>query len=305
MAGPALAYLGAAYFMVDNFSDYSNGWAIPCATDIAFSYLVARIVFGGGHPAIPFLLLLAIVDDALGLIILAVFYPQGEMAIHFMILPIIAIGIGLMMRKKGIKSFWPYLLGPGVISWCGFALSGLHPALGLLPIIPTLPHASSDKGLFNWEEMNCHDTLNEFEHWWKNPVEIVLGLFGLLNAGVVMESVGPATTFVLLGLFVGKPIGIWLCGVFASSVLGFGLPEGMGKRDPVLDALPASDLPSHFSSLQSPSGQVVSKTLRRWVRWPHSVRRSSPSFQAKSCAFKRLKARLPVMATAINPSRVL
>ena len=55
MAGPALAYLGAAYFMVDNFSDYSNGWAIPCATDIAFSYLVARIVFGGGHPAIPFL----------------------------------------------------------------------------------------------------------------------------------------------------------------------------------------------------------------------------------------------------------
>ena len=231
MAGPALAYLGAAYFMVDNFSDYSNGWAIPCATDIAFSYLVARIVFGGGHPAIPFLLLLAIADDALGLIILAVFYPQGEMAIHFMILPIIAIGIGLMMRKKGIKSFWPYLLGPGVISWCGFALSGLHPALGLLPIIPTLPHASSDKGLFNWEEMKCHDTLNEFEHWWKNPVELVLGLFGLLNAGVVMESVGPATTFVLLGLFVGKPIGIWLCGVFASSVLGFGLPEGMGKRD--------------------------------------------------------------------------
>ena len=79
--------------------------------------------------------------------------------------------------------------------------------------------------------MKCHDTLNEFEHWWKNPVELVLGLFGLLNAGVVMESVGPATTFVLLGLFVGKPIGIWLCGVFASSVLGFGLPEGMGKRD--------------------------------------------------------------------------
>jgi NhaA family Na+:H+ antiporter len=55
-----------------------RGWAIPCATDIAFSYLVARTLFGTHHPAIPFLLLLAIADDGIGLFILAVFYPQGE-----------------------------------------------------------------------------------------------------------------------------------------------------------------------------------------------------------------------------------
>ena len=53
---------------------------IPTATDIAFSYLVGRIVFGAGHPAVRFLLLLAIADDAAGLIILAIFYPSGELA---------------------------------------------------------------------------------------------------------------------------------------------------------------------------------------------------------------------------------
>ena len=57
----------------------ADGWAIPCATDIAFSYLVARVIFGATHPAIPFLLLLAIADDALGLAILAVFYPSGTL----------------------------------------------------------------------------------------------------------------------------------------------------------------------------------------------------------------------------------
>jgi hypothetical protein len=57
-----------------------RGWAVPCATDIAFSYLVARMIFRPGHPAIPFLLLLAIADDALGLIVLAVFYPSGPLA---------------------------------------------------------------------------------------------------------------------------------------------------------------------------------------------------------------------------------
>jgi len=230
MAGPALMYVGAAA-AIGRFDDLANGWAIPCATDIAFSYMVARIVFGTGHPAIPFLLLLAIADDALGLIILAVFYPQGETNYAFMLLPLVSIFIGLGMRKNKVQSFWPYLLIPGSISWFGFMQAGLHPALGLLPIIPTLPHAHVDEGLFNWRELDKTDTLNNFEHWFKNPVEIILGLFGLFNAGVVMSSVGDATWLVLLGLLVGKPLGIWVCAMFTANVLKFGLPEGMNGKD--------------------------------------------------------------------------
>ncbi len=64
----------------------SNGWAIPTATDIAFSYLVGRMIFGAKHPAVGFLLLLAIADDAAGLIILAIFYPQGELNLEWLLL---------------------------------------------------------------------------------------------------------------------------------------------------------------------------------------------------------------------------
>ena len=230
MAGPALTYI-ALVAMVGELDLLGNGWAIPCATDIAFSYMVARIVFGGGHPAIPFLLLLAIADDALGLIILAVFYPSGPVAPAWLLLAVAAIFVGLLMKKNRIGHWLPYLMIPGVMSWCAFAKAGLHPALGLLPIIPTLPHAHVDTGLFDWSKKDKDDTLTAFEHALKPPVEIILGLFGLLNAGVVFSAVGNATYFVLAGLMIGKPLGIWLCGYLGGKVMGFGLPEGMNYKD--------------------------------------------------------------------------
>ena len=84
IAGPALFYLGGCV-LTGQTAVFGDGWAVPCATDIAFSYLVARVIFGVGHPAIAFLLLLAIADDAAGLIILAVAYPQAPIQITFAI----------------------------------------------------------------------------------------------------------------------------------------------------------------------------------------------------------------------------
>jgi hypothetical protein len=78
MLGPVSVYLVLAAFMgSDTYNAVANGWAIPTATDIAFSYLVGRLVFGAGHPAVRFLLLLAIADDAAGLIILAGLLSAG------------------------------------------------------------------------------------------------------------------------------------------------------------------------------------------------------------------------------------
>ena len=71
MLVPALMYTGAVALLAA--PELHRGWAIPCATDIAFSYMTARLIFPPRHPAIPFLLLLAVADDALGLIILAIF----------------------------------------------------------------------------------------------------------------------------------------------------------------------------------------------------------------------------------------
>jgi len=229
IVGPAALFVGGAA-ITGNLDQLGRGWAVPCATDIAFSYLVARLVFGVGHPAIAFLLLLAIADDAAGLVILAVAYPQKAIEPSWFLLTAAAVGLAFAFRKKGLHSFWWYLLLPGVMSWFSFYKAGIHAALGLVPIIPAMPHAFTDVGIFAKREMGRHDTLNEFEHWWKNPVELILGLFGLTNAGVVLSSVGTGTYLVLIGLVVGKPLGITLFTWIAEKGFKLEIPSGMNYR---------------------------------------------------------------------------
>ncbi|WP_420860497.1 Na+/H+ antiporter NhaA [Algirhabdus cladophorae] len=253
MVGPISVYLGLAYFMgSETYNAVANGWAIPTATDIAFSYLVGRLIFGAGHPAVRFLLLLAIADDAAGLIILAVFYPSGELAPEWLLLSAgAAAGVYFLFnwlprrmdrgdqnrpRSTFVReklSFWPYLVA-GCASWYGFMVSGLHPALGLLPIVVTIPHADRAFGIFSGTQQYLTDLLNKIEHALKHPVEIILFFFGLLNAGVEFSSIGDATWLVLAGLLIGKPIGILLFGWIAARPLNLGIPAGMRIIDLVV-----------------------------------------------------------------------
>ena len=250
MVGPISIYLGLAALMGSTtYSAVANGWAIPTATDIAFSYLFGRIVFGAGHPAVRFLLLLAIADDAAGLIILAIFYPSGDLVPTWLLFSLAAaVGVFLLANwlprrmDRGNQArpnstwvrtrlhFLPYLIA-ACLSWYGFMRSGLHPALGLLPIVPTIPHADRAFGIFSEAEQYLTDLLNQIEHALKHPVEIVLGLFGFFNAGVQFSSMGPATWLVLAGLVIGKPVGIFLFGWVAARPMQLGLPEGMRPVD--------------------------------------------------------------------------
>jgi Na+:H+ antiporter, NhaA family len=228
VVGPAAIYMAGV--MLTGQDQFSKGWPVPCATDIAFSYLVARMIFGQGHPAIAFLLLLAIADDAAGLVILAVFLPTKPLALEWMGLAAAGMAVGYGFQKLKLQSFWWYILIPGVASWFAFYKAGIHPALGLIPIIPIMPHAKSDLGIFAREELNRDDTLNAFEHWWKDKVELILGLFGLVNAGVAFSAVGTGTWLVLGGLIIGKPVGILFMTWIAVRVLGLKMPEGMSYR---------------------------------------------------------------------------
>jgi NhaA family Na+:H+ antiporter len=250
MLGPVAVYLGlAAILGSDTFAAVQRGWAIPTATDIAFSYLVGRIVFGAGHPAVRFLLLLAIADDAAGLIILAIFYPSAALAPAWLLVSFGAatavfllfnwlprvLDKGNQLRPKSTwvrksLSLWPYAVA-GAVSWYGFQQAGLHPALGLLPIVPTIPHADRAFGIFSEAEQYLTDLLNQIEHMLKLPVEVILFFFGLCNAGVEFSSIGSPTWLVMLGLLIGKPVGILAFGSFAAFVLRFGLPRGMRVAD--------------------------------------------------------------------------
>ena len=227
--GPVAIYLGGAVWFGE-LDSLGRGWAVPCATDIAFSYLIARFIFGAGHPAIVFLLLLAIADDAIGLAILAIAYPRNPIVASWFLLTVAAVATCFLFRRWRLHSFWWYLLIPGTMSWASFVMAGVHPALGLVPIIPCLPHAHTDLGLYAREELSRRDSLSELVSWWKNPVELILGLFGLVNAGVVLSSMGTGTWLVLSGLLIGKPMGILGFTWISKRILGLEIPDGMTFR---------------------------------------------------------------------------
>ena len=213
-----------------------NGWGIPTATDIALAWLVARMVFGAGHPAVSYLLLLAVADDAIGLGIIAVFYPDPAHPVEVMYLGLTVLGMlaAFGFRKMKVKSFWPYMIIGGGLSWLGLIMAHLHPALALVFVVPFMPDSKEDHGkLFEDEEHHGHSTLINFEHAHKFVVDFGLFGFGLANAGVLFAGINSVTWIILLSLIVGKTIGIVFFG-YGAQLIGFKLPEGMNIKSLVI-----------------------------------------------------------------------
>ena len=230
VAGPALVY-----FLLNRLCGspaLANGWGIPTATDIALSWLMARLVFGNNHPAISYLLLLAIVDDGIGLAIIAIFYPDPAHPV----LPIwlLLTGLGMvaayLLRHGKARSYWPYLLVGGILSWLGLYLAHLHPALALVFIVPFLPHARRGEKRLFVEDPRVRSTIANFVQDWKVVVDFGLFMFGLANAGVVFAEVAPVTFLVLGALLLGKTGGVF-CGGCLGVLLGYPLPAHMGRRE--------------------------------------------------------------------------
>ena len=261
MVAPALIYVGLASTLGP--ANLVRGWAIPCATDIAFSAMIARVIFPPVHPAIPFLLLLAIADDALGLLILAVFYPSGALSLpSLVVLMTAAVMLALWLRRRRARSVWPYIIGPGLLSWTALYLGGFHPALALVPIVPFMPHSPRDLGIFNQQEDGLPDTLNRFEHGWAVPVQFILLLFGFANAGVPFERIGSGTYYVLAALILGKPVGVLLFSG-AARLLGGRLPPGLRLSDLLLVGVTASigfTVSLFFATAAFPEGVALAET---------------------------------------------
>jgi NhaA family Na+:H+ antiporter len=207
--GPALVY--TLLNIIWGKPEFARGWGIPTATDIALAWLVARFIFGNKHPAVPFLLLLAIVDDGIGLAIIAIFYPD----IHHPVVPVwlllVLAGMvfAFILRKRGVKHYWPYIFFGGIMSWTGLAKAHLHPALALVFIVPFMPSPKRMKHELFEDDLSDHSTLMQFEHDFKVFIDFGLFLFGLSNAGVEFSAVNELTWIVFLAILTGKTIGIF------------------------------------------------------------------------------------------------
>jgi NhaA family Na+:H+ antiporter len=249
VAGPAIVFvLGCTVFA----KYLMRGWAVPTATDIAYSWLFAGLIFGYKHPATKFLLALAVLDDLIGMVIIAIFY-SSSIQLPWMLLVALAVALCAAFRWiVKVESFWPYLIVCLPLSWLGLHYTGVHAALALVPIIPLLPHERSDRGIFEEEDLPIEegskgasgrpephhdapghhptDALNMFEHQFKPFVDVGLFFFGFANAGVPFSAIGLETWITVAAIFLGKTFGIYLFSVLGR-LLRFGLPAGMTMRE--------------------------------------------------------------------------
>jgi NhaA family Na+:H+ antiporter len=225
-------------------AELANGWGIPTATDIALAWLVARAVFGKRHPAVVYLLLLAVADDAIGLVIIAVFYGDPTLPAEpiWLVLTLVAMGVAFGLKRANVRRWEPYVVMAGPLAWSGLVLAHLHPALALAFVVPFIPGPARDTGLFEehdevddvgilvTEVDHAHSPLHLFEQQIKTFVDFGLLFFAFANAGVELADVGPLTWVVLVALVVGKTVGVGAFGLLAGAG-GFDLPEGMTRRD--------------------------------------------------------------------------
>ena len=203
MLVPALFYV----FINLGDSETLNGWAIPSATDIAFSLGVLSLL-GKRVPLSlkVFLTALAIIDDLGAIVIIALFY-SGNLSIKYLALMLLAFIILLVINKFNIKKFLPYLI-VGIFLWDFTHNSGIHATIAGVLLAMTIPHRKKEKDF---------SLLIKVEHAISPYVAFgIMPLFAFANAGVSLEGLSFASLLdkvplgIVLGLFVGKQLGVFI-----------------------------------------------------------------------------------------------
>ena len=244
----ALWWVQTALFATSEWVPAGTGWPLPIGSDIVIGYVVGRAVFGAGHPALHLLLLLSIASNVIGITLVGLVYPYTGLQLLWLALPVAAalavwwlhgrhVGQGdtELERRRGL-TLWPYLLA-GAVSWFGVVAAGLPGALGLLPIIPAIPHADRAFGLFAEAEEFLTDPLNRLAHLMVLPLSVVLFLFGLTRGGVDLAAFGPTTGSVLAAMWIGKPVGLIFGALLAARLFALPMPAGIRIRDLCLVAI--------------------------------------------------------------------
>ena len=203
MVVPALIYV----FINLGDGETLKGWAIPSATDIAFSLGVLSLL-GKRVPLSlkVFLTALAIIDDLGAIVIIALFY-SGDLSIKYLSLMLLAFIVLLVINKFNVKRFLPYLI-VGIFLWDFTHNSGIHATIAGVLLAMTIPHRKKDKDF---------SLLIKIEHAISPYVAFgIMPIFAFANAGVSLEGLSFSSLLdkvplgIVLGLFVGKQLGVFI-----------------------------------------------------------------------------------------------
>ncbi|MEM6476223.1 MAG: Na+/H+ antiporter NhaA [Pseudomonadota bacterium] len=217
MVFPAIVFM-----LVSGGGQYTNGWAIPAATDIAFAMGVLGLL-GNRVPASLrlFLLTVAIVDDIGAVLVIAVFYTP-TIKLMWLVASLLVLGVMIGMNRFKVASLWPFII-VAIVLWYCVLHSGVHATIAGVVAALTIPMHRPDGS----------SMLEKLEHglapW---SAYLVVPVFGFANAGVSFEGMGiealldPLPIAIAAGLVLGKQVGIFSI-VFLADRIGFApRPEG-------------------------------------------------------------------------------
>ena len=225
MVAPALIYVLINYTSPENMS----GWAIPTATDIAFS-LAVLLIIGKSVPLSlkVFLLSLAIIDD-LGAVLIIAFFYTSEISTNYLIYSAIVFSLLVLLNMSGSQKMYIYIL-LGIFLWYFVLKSGVHATIAGVLLATTIPN--------NENNDLEHSMLKQLEHKLHNFVGIlVLPIFAFFNSDINFSDVtlnsvySPLSLGIIFGLLLGKPIGITLFTYIGMKTKMFKLPDNVTLND--------------------------------------------------------------------------
>lgn len=214
------------HFFLNRGTEYQAGIGIPMATDIAFALGILSLLGNRVPNSLKiFLTALAIMDDLIAILIIAIFYSKGFSFGYFGLAGLI-FGVLLILNRLKVHQLWIYMV-LGILMWYCMLNSGVHATITGILLAFTIPFG-------NGKEQSPSYKLQHFLH---QPVAfLILPLFALANTGIVIPPnwseglLSSNSMGIMLGLVLGKPLGVSL---FAWGAVAAGLtvfPEGMKRR---------------------------------------------------------------------------
>lgn len=224
---PVLAAIGGVMVPAIIYSSFNegtstgNGWGIPMATDIAFALGILSLLGSRVPTGLKiFLAALAIVDDLMAILVIAIFYST-ELHLNYLAFAGGMFALQIALNRFGVKNIWFYIL-PGIVMWYFIHHSGIHATIAGVLTALTLPTTDDD----------TESPLEKLEHALSTPVNyIIMPIFAIANTNITFEQgmVSGLTSNlglgIVLGLFLGKPIGIFLMSWLSVKLKISALPE--------------------------------------------------------------------------------